>query len=582
MIRFFLGIFIVLSTTLGIAAIKPLKPDNAFVLSVNLQKNNQLKLEWKIAPSYFIYRSSIAIDVQPPGLINKIQMPEGQVKKDVLHGVFQAYNNKLIVLVDLKKAAPVLQLDVNYQGCSTEGFCYAPIHKNFAIKNNLNQIQVIQSSKINIKSEVSQGLLPEVNEFFNQSSVLLTLLSFLGLGLLLAFTPCVLPMVPILSGIIVGHSKKSSTAKPFLLSLAYVFGMAITYAVVGMIIALIGSGIQAKLQKPWLIILFSGIFLLLACSLFGFYELQLPVRWRNFITHLSNRQKGGKYFGVMVMGSLSTLIVAPCVSAPLVGVLAYIGQTGDVWLGGGALLFLGIGMGIPLLVIGLSAGRFLPKAGLWMTRVERFFGILMLGMTIWMLSRMIPGPITLFLWGLLFVFAAIYFTVFAQSGSHWKWLTRSIGMLLFVYGLILIIGAVFKNTDILNPWEQMSFNTKLKTDFIKVQTLTEINHQIEASVANQQPVLLDFYADWCVSCVIMDNKIFNKPSIKIALQNYKLLRVDVTQNTDSDQEILNRYSVVGPPTIIFLNRKGEEIKGQRIIGEVSANEFLTKLKSIGN
>ena len=299
------------------------------------------------------------------------------------------------------------------------------------------------------------------------------MLSFLGLGLLLAFTPCVLPMVPILSGIIIGHRKKNHIRlKHFFLSLSYVSGMAITYAIAGVVIALIGSSIQAELQKTWVIVLFSSLFVLLALSLFGFYELQLPRRFQRHIATLSHKQSGGTYIGVFLMGCLSTLIVSPCVSAPLVGVLAYIGQTGDVILGTVALLALGIGMGIPLLLIGISADKILPKAGPWMVILERIFGFLMLGIAIWMLSRMIPGPVTLFLWAVLFIVAAIFFAVFRPIPKRFRWLTTGLSVAVLVYGMILMIGAIEGNSDPLHPWENwkispQSIKTKYTVIYIK-------------------------------------------------------------------------------------------------------------------
>jgi len=328
--------------------------------------------------------------------------------------------------------------------------------------------------------------------------------------------------------------------------------------------------------------LFSGLFVLLALSLFGFYELQLPSRFQRHVTVFSNKQSGGTYAGVFLMGCLSTLIVSPCVSAPLVGVLAYIGQTGDVVLGATALLALGIGMGIPLLLIGVSADRLLPKAGPWMAVVEKTFGLVMLGLAIWMLSRMIPGPITLFLWAVLFMIAAIFLGVFSPVPKRLQWLAKSVAVMLLVYGIILIIGAIEGNSDIFHPWAQFK-NTqqpaRSKTVFKLIKSMDEFEQQLVRAKNLKQPVLLDFYADWCNSCVIMERTLFSRSDVQKALENVIVLRADLTANNEFDQALLKRFQVIGPPTIIFFNSQGQELTAARIVGEVSAKEFLAKIPS---
>jgi thiol:disulfide interchange protein DsbD len=562
-------------------AVNPLPADEAFAFSAYFDQNKQLILEWNIAPGYYLYRNQLSFTPSPTSRvqIGKLALPQGKFKKDVLHGVFQAYVGSIKVPIPLMgQTNGLFDLHVNYQGCSSEGFCYTPIQKSLTVNPATHYVQTVGAMK---KPVVTSD--DAITRYFNGKNLFIIVLGFLGLGLLLAFTPCVLPMVPILSGIIVGHGKRSTKSKAFLLSLSYVSGMAVTYAIVGIVIALIGSSIQAQLQKTWVIILFSGLFVLLALSLFGLYELQMPSRLRQLVSKTSDKQKSGSYIGVFLMGSLSTLIVSPCVSAPLVGVLAYIGQSGDVILGAIALLALGIGMGIPLLIIGLSADRILPKAGPWMATIERLFGVMMLGVAIWMASRMVPGPVTLFLWAILCIFAAIFIGVFSPVPRFLNWLVKGAAVVALIYGVILLVGAVMGNTDPLNPWEQFSHTENQhskKTPFTVLQSMEEVNKQLTIAKESHKPAILDFYADWCVSCVLMDRTIFSKSNVQKALTKFVLLRIDLTQNNSFDQAILKRFNVVGPPTLIFFSAKGQELTSARIVGEVTANEFLNKVKEV--
>ncbi len=575
----------ILSFSHAADTLSPLPADKAFVFSAYFDQNKQLIFEWDIAPGYYLYRNQLSFSPAATSQvqIGKIELPQGKPRKDALHGVYQAYFGSIKIPVSLiGHVQGVLDLNVHYQGCSSAGFCYTPIQKLLRVDlakvtAPQNLIQYVQSIGPMNKPVLSDD---EVAAHYFDGNLFFIVLSFLGLGLLLAFTPCVLPMVPILSGIIIGHDKQVTKGKSLLLSVVYVAGMAVTYAIVGVVIALIGSSIQVELQKPWVIILFSGLFVLLALSLFGVYQLQLPSRFRQLVSMTSNRQKSGTYIGVFLMGSLSTLIVSPCVSAPLVGVLAYIGQSGDVLLGAIALLALGIGMGIPLLLIGLSADRILPKVGPWMATVERLFGVMMLGVAIWMLSRMVPCPVTLFLWAILCIFAAVFIGVFSPVPRFLQWLVKGAAVVVLVYGIILLIGSVMGNTDPFNPWEQ--FGQTKSQRFIVPHSMKELNQQLSTAKKAKQPVLLDFYADWCVSCAIMDRSVFSNVKVEQALTKFVLLRADITQNNAFDQALLKRFNVVGPPTIIFFNAEGQELTSSRIVGEVNANEFLKRLGSVDN
>ena len=584
--RILLVVLFSLFISIGFAeeGVQPLPVEQAFQFSAHLNQDKQLSLIWHIAPGYYLYRDQIMIN---PGSGNKVAfpavvMPEGKGKQDTIRGTYQVYEGTLKIPISLANDKNTLILNVRYQGCAEKGFCYSPI--NEIIKVNLSKLHPpVDLTQYGSQAKAQPQFISEqetVKNIFNGKSFTLIVFSFLGLGLLLAFTPCVLPMIPILSGIIMGHRKKQLTLfKTFCLSLAYVLGMAVTYAVAGVLIALIGNRIQTELQRPWVIVIFSGIFLLMALSLFGLFRVQVPVRWQQRLTLLSNKQKGGTYIGVFLMGSISSLIATPCISPPLVGVLAYIAQSGDMLLGAMALLALGIGMGIPLLLIGASAGKLLPKAGPWMETIERLMGVMMLAFSIWILSRVLPGPVTLFLWSVLLICIAFFMGVFSQAMGNKQFLRRGFGAVIFVYGIILIIGAALGNSDPLHPWDNWAISAKpnVKSATIHLKDSEQLDKALLLATQQEKPVLIDFYADWCESCVRMERYVFTNPDIQQALSGFILLRADVTNNNDFDQVLLKRFNVIAPPTFIFFDQNGKEIPSERIIGEVSASKFLAHL-----
>jgi thiol:disulfide interchange protein DsbD len=579
---FTLILCLVFSLGFAAEAEKPLNSDQAFVLTSYTDKQGNITFQWHIAPGYFLYQNKFHFKLSPAGQIKigAITWPRSLIKNN--DGMLiPIYSDSVTIAVPLKGVlrGPVT-LTIGYQGCSRQGFCYAPIEKN--LKLDLSVIKPSQNltPDVTITSAEKPFLSDQVmtEKIFAGHNVFFILLSFLGLGLLLAFTPCVLPMIPILSGIIVGHKKNINTVTAFSLSFSYVMGMAVTYAAAGILVASLGSSVQALFQQTWIIILFSVLFILLSFSLFGFYDLRMPAHWQKHTTHLSNRLKSGSYVGVFFMGCLSTLIVSPCVSAPLVGVLAYIAQTGDRFLGGMALLMMGLGMGIPLLLIGTSAGKWLPKAGHWMTIVKKLFGVLMLGVAIWMLSRIISGTLTLMLWSFLFVGTGVFLGLFCKEIVN-QGLLRIIGSCLVVYGIILVVGAAFGNSDPLRPWNTWNISEvhdDKKDFFITVKTNAALNDELKKAKEKGQPVILDFYATWCVSCVAMDHRIFNQLSVREILSTYAKIRVDITENNAEVRAILKRYHVIAPPTILFFDKQGREAS-QRIIGEVNMAEFLNHL-----
>jgi thiol:disulfide interchange protein DsbD len=425
----------------------------------------------------------------------------------------------------------------------------------------------------------------KISDFLAHSSWFLIAIGFLGFGILLAFTPCVLPMIPILSSIIVGQGEEINTIKAFWLSLIYVLAMAITYAIAGVVAGLAGGYVQAFLQSPWVLGAFSIVFVLLSLSLFGLYELQLPSRFHHHVTHLSNQQTGGTYVGVAIMGCLSTLIVSPCVTAPLIGALSYIGKTGNAVLGGSALFSMGLGMGIPLVIIGTAGGKFLPKAGLWMNTVKAFFGVLMLGVAILLLSRIISPTTTMLLWAALLIISSIYMGAFTQTpatgiGKLWKGLS----LIMLVYGFLLLIGAGMGNT---NPFQPLVVqraipvvNTPQTEPFKIITSLEELQEAIDSAKAQDKPIVLDFYADWCLSCKEMDNTTFEDPRVQVLLSRFVVLRADVTSNDDANKALEHQFNVIAPPTILFFDQNGQELNKDRIVGAVDAATLLKQLKSI--
>jgi len=586
--KFLLGILLIMAGTAGYSKefAQPLPPEQAFTFSAQLTKPNQLILQWKIAPGYYLYKSQLHLYDDQAKII-PLPLPKGTPQTDSLHGVDQHYTDTLKVAVPL---TPENQgssaFTIKYQGCSVQNFCYSPIKKDFEFNSNPPATAQFITLAAHMPSEQTYSEQSDAEKLFTKHGPCIMVLSFLGLGLLLAFTPCVLPMVPILYGIIIGHRKKHpSTAKAFSLSLAYVLGMAITYAIAGMVVALLGNHIQTGLQKPWIITLFSGIFVLMALSLFGLYEFRLPSRWQKNLTHLSNQQKGGTYVGVFLMGSISTLIISPCISPALIGVLAYIAHTGNIGLGAIALLSLGIGMGLPLLFVGASITKLLPKTGAWMQTIEHMVGIIMLGFAIWLLARIIPGPLALLLWSALLIISALIMGDFAKALTRWQHVRHGLATIALLYGIILLIGSALGNSDPLYPWENWHLTSQTITRptqplFTTVNSMTELNQKLAQAKGEKKWVILDFYANWCEVCVRMDRYLFTKPDVKQALNNYILLRADITADNTFDNAIMDRFNVVAPPTLLFFTPDGKELADDRLIGDTTDDELITQIQEL--
>lgn len=545
-----------------------LKADQAFIFSAHLVNPTRIKANWQIAPGYYLYRDKFKFSLVEQGVLRTLEFPPSTLKQDLLFGATQVYTEPSLTLelpVEQVDVTQPLTLEVEYQGCAEAGLCYPPVVKTVALGKTM---------ALSEQDRIVQAL--------SEKNLAYTIGAFFVFGLLLAFTPCVFPMIPILSSLVIGQA--AGTLRAFIMSATYVLAVAVTYTTVGVIAGLAGKNLQIILQQPWVMVSFSLVFVLLSLSLFGFYELQIPNRWQTKLTQLSNRQQGGNLLGVAIMGMLSALIVGPCVAAPLAGALIYISQTRDAVLGGLALFSMSMGMGIPLLVIGTSAGKWLPKAGTWMEQIKIIFGVMLLGLAIWMLRSVVPGPVTLLLWASLFIVSAIYMKVLeplAETASGWQKLGKGLGFILLVYGIILIVGASRGQGNLLQPLQTIQQTPiQATTPFKRIKNLAEFDQALAVAKADNKIVMLDFYADWCVSCVELEQFTFADPQVQTLLAKFTLLQADVTANNESDQALYQRFTLFGPPAILFFAPDGQELSAHRIIGFIGADAFHAHLTQV--
>ena len=555
-----------------------LKANQAFIFSAKLTESSDLKLSWQIANGYYLYKDKLKFSLTEGGELATPQYPPSILKKDPIFGDVQIYKQPLLeILVPLKnKSLDSVTLSVTYQGCAFAGLCYPPTTKVLELSKGANNINLSEQDRL-------AKLLANANAFY-------TLLIFFGLGLLLSLTPCVFPMIPILSGIIVGQGKELTTSKAFWISLIYVIAMAMTYAILGIFTALIGGNLSAAFQTPWVLISFSLVFVLLSFSMFGFYKLELPASLQTKLAKISHNQQGGTLIGVAIMGILSALIVGPCVAAPLLGALIYISQTGNALLGGLALFSMGMGMGLPLILVGISAGHLLPKAGHWMESVKTVFGIMLLAVAIWMLERIIPAQATMLFWASLLIISAVYMGVLDnhQAGG-WNKFRKGLGVIFFIYGILLMIGAASGNTNPLQPLlsshsqPQMQQTQTVKSSeqqFKPIKGIKGLERELAAAGAENKPVMLDFTAKWCVSCKEMDSLTFADAGVKTLLSNFIVLRADITANDEQDKALNKRFQIFGPPMVLFFDSKGQELQNKRVVGFMPAEEFRQHLKKV--
>lgn len=563
-----------LLSALGIEASaqpKFLKVDEAFVLESE-QQGNRLLLRLRIADDYYLYRHRFSFQGENLTFEEPV-LPAGTDHEDDFFGKTQVYYREVQIPVTLTEAGQQASLKISYQGC-TDGLCYPPTDKRIAVEPLVAEPphdQVDVPTPAPASSQQDQLAAALGNQGF-----WLSVAAFFALGLGLAFTPCVFPMYPILTGIIAGAGHRLSTRRAFLLSFVYVQGMAVTYTLLGLVVASAGLKFQAALQHPYVLIGLSVMFVLLALSMFGLYTLQLPSSLQTRLSGLSNRQQGGSVLGVGIMGMISGLVCSPCTTAPLSGALIYVAQSGDLWLGGAALYALSLGMGLPLLLLGTSGGKLLPKAGAWMDVIKQLFGFALLAVPILLLSRLWSDQVATLAWlgwGLLL---CGYLYHHNQHQQH------SVGRSLRGFVLLLaMISAVVVGKDLLLPSQGASVAAQAETPaFIRIKTLDDLKTQLAA--ARGKPVLLDLYADWCVACKEFEHKTFSDPAVRERFGQMVLLQADVTANDDADVELLNGLNVLGLPTLIFFDRAGNEVSGQRVTGFMGPAEFLGQLDRIGD
>ncbi len=578
---------------------EPLPPEEAFRFTAKRLPSGELEITGRITDGYYLYRHKFGFAADPASVkLGAAQLPPGKEKVDEFFGRVETYRNEVKVRVPVEEAGAGgrATLVVAHQGCWDKGVCYPPLEAKLPIV-----LAAAGGTASDLPPEFSgrpvsgqPGIVSDEARFsgiLESGSLWAVIAFFFGAGLLLTFTPCVLPMVPILSGIIVGEGRVATKGRAFALSAAYVLGMAVTYTAIGIAAALSGQLLSAALQNPWVLGAFAAIFVALSLSMFGFYEIQLPAALQSRLNDASNRLTGGHLGAVALMGMLSAAIVSPCVAAPLAGALLYISQTRDVVLGGAALFAMAIGMGVPLIAVGVTEGAFLPRSGHWMKSVKKFFGFLLLGVAVWIVAPVMPAVASMLAWAALLVVGAMYLHAldplpYEASGYARFW--KGVGVLALVAGVALVVGALAGGRDPLQPLAGFRVSEAAagasgaqaqagEVRFERVATLADLDARLKVST---KPVMLDFYADWCVSCKEMERFTFTDPKVRERLADFTLLQVDVTKNNADDKALLKRFRLFGPPGIIFFDAKGQEIEGLRVIGFQNAERFLQSLSHV--
>ncbi len=601
-----------------------LPPDQAFKLTIRVRNANTLVAEFEPTKNYYFYKDKIAFKSQSTGtLIEKIFLPQGKMKNDLIFGQTEVYYKTFQAVISLKHGALAtnqLTLAATYQGCNEPiGVCYAPIDKVIkltlplaksavgVVAETVSNNATAATAFINTKPDPAAELFnpsdkplsvetesKRIDRMFEGGDFWLILTSFFGIGLLLSFTPCVFPMFPILSGIIANRGQHLTKTHGFILALAYVLGMSLTYSAAGVAAGLSGAMLSAVLQNAWVLGGFALVFVTLAFSMFGFYELQLPSSLQSKLSEEAGHLKGGYLTSVFGMGVLSALIIGPCVAAPLAGALLYISQTRDVVLGASALFIMALGMGVPLLLLGASAGALLPKVGPWMESVKRFFGVLLLGVAIWLISPVLPAAVHMLMWAALLIVSAIYLHAvdpLPTGAPGFRKLFKGFGIIALLFGVALLAGVLSGSRDILQPLSKINISSinekdanRINTDevghltFHRVNSLAKLNKRIIQS--QNKYVMLDFYADWCISCKEMERFTFTDAKVQSRLKDVVLLQADVTAGTPNDAALLKHFKLFGPPGILFFDRNGREIPDAKVIGYQNKEDFLAILDAV--
>ncbi len=589
-----------------------LEAEQAFVYEAIGLSAETVLVRFTAQPGYYLYRNQFEFEVADDSgfSVRSVELPEGVIKDDPEFGPVPVIYDQVEIPVRLNRPAGPAQtvtLLARFQGCRDGDICYPPQSREVSFEMPAAAQAVGEGASGQAAASAASGraaqavasapgkpgMAAPVSEQDRLASLLTdnptrALLAFFIAGILLAFTPCVFPMVPILSGIIAGQGDKLTSLKAFWLSLVYVLAMAVTYTIAGVLAGLFGQNLQAVFQNPWILSGFVLVFILLALSMFGFFELQLPGRLQTRLSEASGKQQGGSLVGVAVMGFLSALIVGPCVAPPLMAALIVIGASGDAWLGGSALFALSLGMGLPLIAFGVSAGKLVPKAGAWMVVVKQVFGVGLLALAIWMLERILPGGLIMVLWGVLAISCGVYLGAFESlptAASGWKRLWKSLGLVLVLLGAVEIIGAAAGGDYWLRPLEsfrggQAVTAAKEQSAFRRIKSVDDLQAAVQQANASGKGAMLDFYADWCVECIRMERNTFHEPAVQELLAGLQPLQADVTANDETDQQLMREFGIIGPPAILFFDRDGQEMKQWRLVGYFPPDEFAAHVRQV--
>ncbi|MBT5229055.1 MAG: protein-disulfide reductase DsbD [Methylococcales bacterium] len=569
----------------------PLPGDEAFALNVTANEGNTVFAEWTIAEDYYLYKDKIRIQSKTPGItVGEITFPDSTIKDDPEFGATPVYTHSFSLDIPLNISTQQQQvtLILDYQGCAEVlGICYTPQHKTVTL-DLINPSINAEPTPLATSSNDS-AVLSEQDAFYqtlSNSSFISVMAAFFVAGLFLSLTPCVYPMLPILSGIIAGQDNPTPRKSLILISI-YILSVSLVYAIAGVFAALAGANLQAIFQDPWIIGSFSLVFVLLSLSMFGFYELRLPSRMQNKLNNISSSQQGGTLIGTAIMGAISALVVSPCVTAPMFGALFFISETGDAILGGFALFSLSIGMSGPLFLLGVTEGSLLPKADHWMNSIKSIFGVLMLAVAIWLLSRVIPAPVTLALWGLLLIGSSVYLHAvdpLPGEASGWQRLWKGLGIATLVYGVILLIGAASGQKDPLAPLKPLIGQTavaqSMRPTFQTVSTLPAFKTALAQAKAKNLPAIVDIYADWCAECKRLDLTTFSDNKVRSVLSQFKTIKLDITKPNDELNTYLSTLGPIAPPTQLFFSKSGVEQRQHRVIGYQDPQTFLSTLQRV--
>ena len=558
-----------------------LDPDVAFRFLADMVDDYTVRVTWEIAENYYLYKDKFDFTAQSTlAQIGEPRFPKGKIKNDEFFGDVEVFYGQKEILIPISRASPAsgdIELTIAFQGCAEDGICYPPMERTTLVA--LSEASTEPPAAL-ANSGSGSGTVSEQDglaALIRDGSLPLVLLTFFGLGIGLAFTPCVLPMVPILSSMIMGQSGTVTARKGFIMSLAYVLPMALTYTVAGVAVALAGKNVQAFFQNPYILVTFALVFIALAMAMFDVWQFQIPTGLQNRLNSLSSKQSGGNLIGVGMMGVFSALIVGPCVAAPLVGVLIFIGQSGDAVRGGLTLFALSLGMGAPLLVFGASAGKLALKAGPWMNTVKNIFGILLLGVAVWLLARIMPPRIIMILWAALAVATGVVLGAFSKPSGGSRTIARVAGLAVLAYGVVLGASAAVGGFDPISPLRGTPWHAEQHLEFERIKSVADLDAAVARAASEGHQVMLDFYADWCVSCKEMEKYVFTQDAVHTALGDTVLLQADVTANDVEDQALLKRFGIFGPPTIAFFNTSGAEIDGSRVVGFMKAEPFTAHL-----